>query len=77
MTYRIDEITIRIIDVVAQARELFGEEGAAQIAGRPLPEHDYRFEIIASNGTRKSEVTVHAGASLSAEDILALVRRER
>lgn len=42
-------IEIRIVDVAARARELFGDQ-ADYIAGRPLPEHDYRFEVGSVDG---------------------------
>jgi hypothetical protein len=40
-----------IVDVAEQARRLFGEEGADYIAGRPLPEHDYRFVVEYEHGS--------------------------
>lgn len=50
---------IRVVDVAAQAREAFGSHAEA-IAGRPLPEHDFRFEAVTATG---AQVTFHAGAT--------------
>ncbi len=71
--YGLDEITVNIVDVAAHARALYGEKSAAYIAGRPLPEHDYRIEIVAGNEEQHTRVTFHRGARLSAEDIIAAV----
>jgi hypothetical protein len=40
---------IRVVDVAARAREMYGDQ-AAFVAGRPLPEHDYRFEAVSITG---------------------------
>lgn len=52
-------ITAIVIDVAAQAREMFGAV-ADIIAGQPLPAHDWRFEATTPTGGR---VTFHAGAT--------------
>jgi hypothetical protein len=63
---------LRIVDVAAHARELFGEKGAAFIIGRPLPEHDYRFEVDTPTG---GEMTLAAGDT--AADVAASLDRLR
>ena len=60
-------ITVDVIDVSALARELYGKE----IAGRPIPEHDYRFQITWGNGGR---VTFHREAT--AEHVYEHAKRE-
>jgi hypothetical protein len=45
--------TIRIVDLAAKARAVYGDQ-ADYVAGRTLPEHDYRFEVVEANGTRIS-----------------------
>lgn len=63
----LNAVTVRIVDVATEAREMYGDD-AEYMAGRPLPAHDYRFEVVGPDGTR---ITFHAGAALSAEAILA------
>jgi hypothetical protein len=41
--------SVRIIDVAASARYLFGAD-AEDVAGRPIPEHDYRLEVVTTDG---------------------------
>jgi hypothetical protein len=45
-----EKIKLTLIDVAADARKQFGEEGAEKIFGRPLPEHDWRWHIAYANG---------------------------
>lgn len=66
MKYKLEDITVRIID----ARRQFGDKVATEIAGGPLPEHDYRFEAIADNGTNKTSITFARGSAFSADYIL-------
>ncbi len=68
------EITIRVIDAAANARELYGDK-ADYITNRTLPEHEYRLEISYSKAERKGQICLPAGASVTAEQILALVNR--
>lgn len=49
----VEDFTIRIIDVAERARLLYGDN-AEYVVGQPLPEHDYRFEVIFGNGSRAS-----------------------
>lgn len=69
MKYKLEDITVRIIDVAADARRLYGDK-ADEIAGGPLPEHDYRFEVTADNGTNKTNITFARGSVFRAEGIL-------
>lgn len=50
---------IWLVDLAAEARKAYGEQ-ANEIVGRELPEHDWRFEMIRSDGSR---VTFAAGAT--------------
>lgn len=69
--YEPKDITIKLVDVTAAVVEAYGgKENAEYIAGKPLPDVDLRLVAEADNGLR---VTFHAGAKLSAEDILAFV----
>jgi hypothetical protein len=61
---------IRIVDVAAQARKMYGAK-ADYVAGRPLPEHDWRLEANTPTG---GEITFSRGAT--AEDVAAYWRRE-
>lgn len=74
MTFSLDQISVRIIDAAENARTYHGDD-AEYVAGRPIPEHDYRLEIVADNGTRKVSQIAPRGYRLSAEDILALMNR--
>lgn len=66
------QLAVTIIDVAAQAREMFGDN-ADLIAGRQLAEHDYRFEAVTATGGR---VTFHSDAT--AEHVMTyLTERER
>lgn len=60
-----DGLTIRLVDVAAEAREMYGDN-ADYIAGRTLPEHEWRFEVTTGSGARCS---FHLGAT--AEHIAA------
>lgn len=60
-----NSVKIYIVDVAAEARELFGEAAEAVI-GTPLPEHDYRFRSTEPNG---AETTY--GRQYTAADVLA------
>lgn len=63
-----------LVDVAAQARETFGEEGAAFLAGRPLPDHDWRFEIRYETRTGGAgQITMSRGAT--AGQVAALIER--
>lgn len=74
MTFDLSEITVRVIDAAAKARELYGDQ-ADYITNRTLPEHDYRLEISYSNGERSGQACLAVGESVTAEQILALVNR--
>jgi hypothetical protein len=63
-------ITVGIIDTAAQARLLYGDN-ADYIAGRKLPEHEYRLNATTPTG---GTVTFHSGAT--AEDVAAYWQRE-
>jgi hypothetical protein len=58
-------ITVTIIDVAAQAREMYGDD-ADLIAGGKLPDHDWRLEVVTPAG---ASVTLHRGAT--AADVAA------
>lgn len=64
------EAVIGVVDVAAHAREIFGDK-ADLIAGRPMPETDWRFEATLPNG---ASVTFHRGAT--AEHVAAYLARE-
>lgn len=49
---------ITVIDVAMDARMLWGDK-ADYVAGRILPDHDYRFELRYPDGAR---ATMHVGA---------------
>lgn len=55
-------LRVEIVDTVAGARQLYGEN-AALIAGQPLPPHDFRYVLVGQN----ARTTIHAGAAVSAE----------
>jgi hypothetical protein len=60
-------VLVRVIDVAEKARQLYGDEIVAEICGdKPLPDHDYRFEVTWPNGT---VTTFAAGTSLSADQL--------
>jgi hypothetical protein len=42
--YRLDEVTVRIVDTAAEVRAMFGD-AADEIAGRTMAEHEYAFEV--------------------------------
>jgi hypothetical protein len=44
-----DPIAVTIVDVAAKAREMYGDD-FADIAGRPVPRHDWRFEAKTPTG---------------------------
>lgn len=54
--------TLRIIDNAAQARKLYGDQ-ADYVAGRNLPEHEYRFELVITGDDTRAEVSLHDGAT--------------
>ena len=58
-------LRIRIIDVAEQTRQLFGDR-ASEITGRPVPEHDYRFEVVGPRG----RATYPAELAFSADQIV-------
>jgi hypothetical protein len=62
---------VEIIDAAEHARELYGEH-ADNIAGRKLPEHDYRFRMTTKTGAR---CTFHAGST--AGHIMEWLAREK
>lgn len=58
-------IEIKLIDVAAEARKLYGPR-VNEVVGQDLPETDYRFELRFGDGRR---TTMHAGAT--ADDVVA------
>jgi hypothetical protein len=68
-------ISVSVVDVAAQARELYGAEVYAGIMrdlhGIAAPEHDYRFEWDTPTG---GKVTFHENAT--AEHVALYVGRE-
>lgn len=58
-TTNVPVATVQIIDVAARARALFGDD-ADLIAGRPLPDHEYRFVASTPAG---GTVTFAVGAT--------------
>lgn len=77
MKYAREDITVTLVDISAQARELYGEERAAYIAGRPLPAQDLRFQVVAEREGHRSEITLPRHLRVSAEDLLEMVNRGR
>lgn len=74
--YKIEHITIKIIDVTADLLEQYGGDRAKAeyIAGRPIPDVDLRYEVTADDGEGNvSQTTMHTGAHLTAEQLLAHV----
>lgn len=69
--YRLDDVTIRVVDVVAEAVARFGREQAEYLAGRALPDHEYRLELHAVRPTSSIRVTYPVGHLLSAEQVLS------
>jgi TPP-dependent pyruvate/acetoin dehydrogenase alpha subunit len=63
-------VTVTVIDLADSARQLYGEN-ADYIAGRKLPEHDYRFSAQTPTG---GEISFAEGTT--AADIAAYWRRE-
>lgn len=63
-------VTITLIDQAKSARQLYGDK-AEFIAGRPLPEHEYRFQATTPTG---GEICFHRGAT--ADDVAAYWKRE-
>lgn len=51
--------TVQVVDVADTARRVFGA-AAEHIAGRPMPEHDYRFHMKTPTG---GEVTFNQYAT--------------
>jgi hypothetical protein len=65
-------VAVTVVDVAETARRLFGGKGPAEfIAGRPLPEHDYRLKAKTPTG---GEVSFHRGAT--ADHVAEYWRRE-
>jgi len=62
--------SLRLIDVADQFRKMYGPNAAAAL-GRPIPEHDYRFEVVTSEGSR---ITFNCGAT--AADVAEYLERE-
>jgi hypothetical protein len=52
-------VKIKLVDVAGAAREMFGD-AADEIAGRRLPEHDWRFEVTTDAGSR---INFHSDAT--------------
>lgn len=63
-------VTVAVVDISDTARRLYGDR-ADYIAGRPLPERDYRLTAKTPTG---GEVSFHQGAT--ADDVAAYWRRE-
>jgi len=67
---------IEIIDVAEHARQLYGgADGAAYVAGRPVPEHDYRFQDIGTADEARGRTSYHAGAT--ATHVMASILHDR
>lgn len=66
-THPVEPVQISMVDIAAEAREMYGEH-ADEIAGRKLPEHEWRFELRFRNGGRAS---MHFGAT--ADDLQAYI----
>ncbi|MEV2239458.1 hypothetical protein [Micromonospora sp. NPDC049891] len=65
-------VPVRLIDVAEQARQMFGEEAAANLFGPPnLPENDYRFEAVMPGGA-----TVTFAHNTTAAQLAAYLKRE-
>lgn len=75
--YGLADIRIRLVDVAAEAREMFGD-AASLIAGRPLPEVDLRLEVAygPNDQEREGRITLPSGHRASAEEILRMVNRD-
>jgi hypothetical protein len=52
-------VTVEVIDLTDSARQLYGDK-ADYIAGRKLPDHDYRFSLKTPTG---GEVTFESDAT--------------
>lgn len=76
--YELKDITIKLVDVAAEARLMYGEKFAEELAGEGLlPPTDLRIVVEAGNGTAQTRITFHHGAKLSAEDILNFLHEGR
>lgn len=64
-------IEVTVVDVADTARRIFGVEGAALVAGRPMPEHDYRLTAKTPTG---GEITFARGTT--ADQVAACWLRE-
>lgn len=69
--YRLDDVTIRVVDVVAEGVAAYGREQAEYLAGRALPDHEYRLELHAVRPMSSIRVTYPVGHLLSAEQVLS------
>jgi hypothetical protein len=68
-----DGVTIGLVDVVAEAVEMYGgRESAEAIVGRELPDRDWRFEITYRG---RSPFAMFQGAT--AEQVVTLINRDR
>lgn len=73
-------ILIALVDVAAQARQMYGDKAAEICPG--LPEHDWRFHVSWDNGqitteneqTTDGRATFHVGAT--AEHVAELLKRD-
>lgn len=74
MKYKLKDITIKVVDISDLARKLYGDK-AEEIAGWPMPEHDYRFEIHAKHADGKTTISCPTNFFCSAEDILKMLNR--
>lgn len=78
--YRLNEISVQLVDAAALARAMFDAD-ADLIAGRQLPEHDYRVQVSAwiedpdhpgdPKFGRKTTATTAAGQRCSADELIA------
>jgi len=62
---------IKLTDVAGEARAMFGDQ-ADYVAGRKLPDHDWRFEIIFESG---AQISMNSDAD--ATQVAAAIDREK
>lgn len=65
---------IQMVDVAAEARDAYGEH-ANEIAGRELPDHEWRFELSFRGPGTTGKATMHHGAT--ADDVQAYIAMMR